>query len=144
VADLVTVGGNQYMRRNPWGVLGLTIITLGVYFFVWYYKINRELRDYGIEVDPTGALLAVLIGWIIIIPPFVSFYRTADRILQAQEKSGASERISPLLGLLLFIFVSFLAYPYYQTQLNKVWDVYAGNDSSRAGLPPQPPGTVTG
>ena len=40
--------------RNPWGVWLIALITLGVYFFVWYYKVNRELRDYDpdIEVEP--------------------------------------------------------------------------------------------
>lgn len=40
-------------RRNPiltWLVWAL--ITLGIYYFVWWYKINREARDSGVEVKP--------------------------------------------------------------------------------------------
>lgn len=57
------------------------LITLGIYSLVWYYKVNREARDFDrrIEVSPGLALLAVLIGWIIIVPPFVSVYRTGGR-----------------------------------------------------------------
>ena len=33
--------------RNPLGVLGLTLITLGIYFFFWWYFINREMKDLG-------------------------------------------------------------------------------------------------
>jgi hypothetical protein len=31
MAEIVTIDGNQYMKRNPLGVLGLTVITLGIY-----------------------------------------------------------------------------------------------------------------
>src|SRR5690606_12821203 len=40
--------------RSPLGVWLLALITFGVYGLVWYYKVNRELRDYNgqIEVSP--------------------------------------------------------------------------------------------
>ena len=82
--------GIGYKRRNPWGVFLLSFVTLGVYSFVWWYKINNEMKNYGIAVHPTTcdagrhARRAS-----IIVPPFVSYYKTADRITQAQEKAGA-------------------------------------------------------
>jgi cbb3-type cytochrome oxidase subunit 3 len=125
MADLVRVNGIDYKRRNPWGVLGLSIITIGVYYFVWWYKINNEMKNYGIEVDPTKAVLAMTLGAFIIVPPYVSVYNTADRILKAQVKSGAADRIAPIIGLIL-MFVFSVAIPvYYQSQLNKVWDAEA-------------------
>jgi hypothetical protein len=45
------------------------------------------------------------IGAFIIVPPFVSSYNTADRILKAQQKADASERMIPVLALLLSIVV---------------------------------------
>jgi uncharacterized protein DUF4234 len=62
------------------------VITLGIYFFVWYYKVNREARDFDsrIEVNPAVSVIAVLFGWIIIVPPFVSIYRTGERIATMQ------------------------------------------------------------
>jgi hypothetical protein len=77
--------------------------------FVWYYKVNRELRDYDpdIEVEPGIALLAVLLGWIVIfIFAWVSVYRTGDRIQQAQTTSGANERCNGWLGILFYLAVS--------------------------------------
>jgi hypothetical protein len=127
MADLVMRDGIGYKRRNPWGVWGLTIITLGVYEAVWYYKINNELKNYGIENNPTTALLALLLGWIVIIPFFVTLYRTADRIRQAQEQSEAATRIIPIVGVIAML-VSLgapIGLPYYQTELNKVWDALA-------------------
>ena len=125
MADLVVKDGIGYKRRNPWGVVGLSFLTLGVYFFVWYYKINNELNNYGIQNNPTAAVLAVTIGIFIIVPPFVSEYNTADRILKAQEKAEAKERMIPVLGLVLAIFVGGFHAAYYQSQLNKVWDAEA-------------------
>src|SRR5438132_14148439 len=114
MADLVVQNGVGYKRRNPWGVFGLTLVTLGVYYYVWYYKINNELKNYGVENNPTTALLAVLLGPIIIVPPFVSLYKTAARILAAQEQGNATERIVPWLALILHIIVGTFALPYYQ------------------------------
>jgi hypothetical protein len=122
MADLVVVNGIGFKRRNPWGVFLLTIVTLGVYQYVWYYKINNELKNYGIVVDPTVATLAVTLGWLAIVPPLVSYYKTADRILQAQERSNAGERMIPVLALVLVLVVTGFHLPYYQSQINKVWD----------------------
>ena len=75
--------GRAGKTRNIWLVwLIWPLITLGIYHFVWYYKINREARDFdeNIDVEPVLSLLALLIGWIIIVPPFVSIYRTGERI----------------------------------------------------------------
>jgi fatty acid desaturase len=125
VADLVVKDGIGYKRRNPWGVVGLSLITLGFYRIVWYYKINNEMRNYGIEVNPPMATLAVTLGGLLIIPFLVSYYKTADRVLQAQIKADATGRMIPVLALLLAIFLSLFAPVYYQSQLNKVWDAEA-------------------
>ena len=125
MADLVVKGEIAYKRRNPWGVFGLTLLTLGIYWFVWYYKTNNHLRNYGIDNNPARAVLAITLGVFIIVPPFVSYYNTAERIRQAQERAGATERMSPVVALLLFIVVGGFALPYYQSQINKVWDAEA-------------------
>ena len=101
------------------------LITLGVYHFVWYYKINREARDFDkrIDVSPGIALLAVLVGWIIIIPPFVSIYRTGVRIAEMQRAAGMRASCNGWIGLVL-TFVAGLQSLYYQHELNQIWDHY--------------------
>jgi hypothetical protein len=128
------MASNAGKTRNPWGVWLLSIVTLGIYGLWWYWKVNDEVRRYDprIEVDPTVALLALLFGWIIIVPPFVSIYRTGQRISMAQEASQATERASGWIGLLLAFLWSFYL-PYYQTQINKVWDRY-GNPTEGQSL----------
>lgn len=125
MADLVVSNGIGFKRRNPWGVFGLSVITLGVYYFVWWYKINNEMNNLGIQCNPTMSVLAVTIGSFVFVPPFVSYYTTADRIRKAQDRTNASERIIPVLALLLFVVVNIFALPYYQSQLNKAWDAMA-------------------
>lgn len=109
--------------RNIWLTwLVWPILTLGIYHLVWYYKINREARDFDekIDVQPTLSLLAVLIGWIIIIPPFVSIYRTGERIAQMQEDAGMERSCNGWLGLVLSFFASLYSL-YYQYELNRIW-----------------------
>jgi len=72
--------------RSVWAVALLPIITLGIYLLVWWYKINRELRDYGdskgydLGQSPTNSLLALFPGGFIIIPPLVSYWRGTHRV----------------------------------------------------------------
>ena len=128
MADELQIGSGSIKRRNPWGVVLLAIVTLGIYRWVWYYMINREIRDHSgeqIPVDPVLSVLAITIGWVLIVPPFVSLYRTASRIRQVQEITGARKRISPGLALLIAIlsWTMLLDMPYIQTHINSAWDV---------------------
>jgi hypothetical protein len=54
------------------------IITLGIYSLVWWYKINRETHDFDrrIDVSPGVAVLAIVPGFILLVPPFVTTFRT--------------------------------------------------------------------
>ncbi len=68
-------------HRNPFLVwLVWPLITLGIYHLVWWYKINREVRDIDqrIEVSPGVAVLALFPGAIILVPPYVSAWKTGD------------------------------------------------------------------
>ena len=101
------------------------LITLGIYFLVWYYKVNREARDLDsrIEVNPVVSVIAVSLGWIIIVPPFVSIYRTGERIAKMQLSAGLEPTCIPIVGLLL-TFVLHLESLYYQYELNRIWAHY--------------------
>ena len=71
------------------------LITLGIYHLVWYYKVNREARDFDqrIDVNPVLALLAITVGWLVIVPPFVSVYSTGVRIARMQQSA-----VNPLVA----------------------------------------------
>ena len=99
MADLVTIEGQQYRRRNPLGVLGLSIITLGIYFFVWYFKINDELRraENDPTISPTRSLMAVSLGWLIVVPPFIAMYNTAKHVQAMESRRGVMQTLEPAL-----------------------------------------------
>jgi hypothetical protein len=90
MAETVTIGGEQYLNRNPLGVLGLSVITLGIYGFYWYYQINDEIRRFEKDdtISPVRSLMAILFGWLIIVPPFIAVWNTANHVLKMQERVG--------------------------------------------------------
>jgi hypothetical protein len=132
------------------------LITLGIYHFVWWYKINREARDLDsrIEVSPGLAVLAVTLGAFILVPPYVSIYRTGQRIAQMEEAAGTQPTCNPWIGLLL-AFVWGLHSLYYQSELNKIWahlgslpegtevPLPAASAAPAAGQPAPAPGTAS-
>jgi hypothetical protein len=143
----ITARGKQAKIRNPWGVSGLTLITLGIYYLFWYYFVNREMSDWGEEhqtdigQSPGTSVAAITIGGLVIIPPFVSIFRTGQRMQLAQRVGGVHGGSAPLFFFLSIIpIVSLLAPAYLQSELNKVWE------SQRAAEPvaqelaaPEPP-----
>ncbi len=75
MARTLVIGNETFKRRNIVGVwLGLPLITFGIYHFVWYYKINNEARRFlrDESIKPWISLLAITLGALLVIPPFVS------------------------------------------------------------------------
>jgi hypothetical protein len=125
--------------RNPVLVwLVWPLITLGIYHLYWWYKINDEARrlDPSIDVNPLISLLALFPGGIIIVPPFVSVYRTGDRIRAMQRAAGQTPDVLPILGLLGVIFFGLYAL-YYQISLNGIWSTF-GNRPENSPVAIQP------
>ncbi|WP_352302757.1 hypothetical protein [Kineosporia sp. NBRC 101731] len=91
-----------------------------MYNLVWYYKINNETRiNPASDVNPLVSLIAVTFGAFVVVPPFVSIYRTGQRIADAQKAAGLPPTCNGVLGLLLiFVFGTFPLY--YQSEMNKV------------------------
>jgi len=84
--------------RSPWAAALLPIVTLGVYHLVWWYRINRELRDFGrargydLGQSPTKSLLALFPGALILVPPLVSYWRGTKRTQGRHGSRVASRR----------------------------------------------------
>ncbi|TMK72987.1 MAG: DUF4234 domain-containing protein, partial [Actinobacteria bacterium] len=103
--------GSMAKTRDPLGVALLTLVTLGVYFFVWYYKVNREMSELGrargtdeLGDNPGNSLLAVTLGALIIVPAIVSMYNTFLRTQAAARLTGTE----PLNGWIALAFYLFL------------------------------------
>ncbi len=121
--------------RSPVWVVVWTVLSLGIYGAYWWYQVNREMRDLGrargredLGDSPGTSLLAVTLGALIIVPPFVSLYKGCQRAQAAQEIAGVEERdrLNGWLALVLvvvgfaLVFVP-LVIAYFQSELNKVW-----------------------
>jgi hypothetical protein len=124
MAQEVSLNGSTVKIRHPFAPIGLSIITLGIYGLYWYYAINKELKEDGETVEPVVSLLAITIGALIIVPPFVSLYNTAQRIKNAQERHGAPNPITPVLALIMVFIpiVSFFLTVYMQSSINGAWE----------------------
>jgi Domain of unknown function (DUF4234) len=111
------------------------LITLGIYHLYWWYKINDEARrlDPSINVSPVMSLLALFPGGLIIVPPFVTVYRTGARIRSMQRAAGIEPNVLPIIGLLLMFVFSLYAL-YYQVSLNGIWSAY-GNQPEDTVVP---------
>lgn len=110
-------------RRNIFGVwLGLPIITLGIYPFVWIFKIHKEMGQAypGSEAaSPSNAVLSTIFGVItLFIWPLMVLLRFGRSIEQAQQKTGQPASFSQGLGVVLTIFG--FGPLYYQAELNKL------------------------
>jgi uncharacterized membrane protein YidH (DUF202 family) len=134
VAEIIRIGDTRATAkiRHPLLAFALVFVTLGIYYLVWYYTVNRELRDLGratgegarLGQRPLISLLAITFGWLLIVPPFVSFHRTMQRIEAAQELRWTRQRVSPTLAVALFV-IGLFALPfevvYAQSEMNLLW-----------------------
>jgi len=123
--------------RSPWAVALLPIITLGIYHLVWWYRINRELRDYGrangydLGQNPTMSVLALFPGGLIIVPALVTYWRGTKRVQGAARLAG-KEPVNGWIALVLYLVISLGFWAYLQSSLNGIWRAVA------SPLPGQP------
>jgi Domain of unknown function (DUF4234) len=145
MAEEVQIKGSRSTAktRDPLGVALLTLVTLGIYFFVWYYKANREMSELGrargideLGDSPGTSLLAVTLGALIIVPAIVSIYNTFQRT-QAAARLTAVEPLNGWIALILYLLLAIGFPAYLQSGLNKVWGAQAG-----AAAPEPEPGPV--
>jgi hypothetical protein len=137
MAEEVVFGDAGAGKLRSFGVgLFLTVITLGIYYWFWYYLVNDELKDIGVARDdqklagssPAASVAAVTIGGWLFIPPLLSVYNYGQRIKRAQRLVGvpADEQINPTLAFLLsfpfgiLIIPVFVHYWYVTRHQNRV------------------------
>jgi hypothetical protein len=141
MAETVSIDGRQYMKRNPLAVVGLSLITLGIYFFYWYYKINDELRTFERDesISPVRSLMAMIFGWIIIVPPFIAMYNTAKHVRNVEDRSSILPQLEPALVIVIMLLVSVGNGAYVQEHLNRIWTRSSGEPALPGAPAPPPP-----
>lgn len=130
MAEQVQIPGTQAVGkvRNPLAVVALAFLTLGIYFFFWYFYVNRELKEVGeaagteeCGTSPGTSLVAVTLGALLIIPPFFSIYNSFKRLNAAHKLTvGPGEAFDAGLGILLWILLSPVAMYIFQMKMNEV------------------------
>jgi hypothetical protein len=100
----------------------LTIFTCGIYGWIWYYRLCKELGEWSqgqIETDPGTSVLAVTLGSCVVVPPYISWAGTLGRIRQAQQMVGLqpTAEFLPWFGYMLLLGYG---YKWVQDQLNQI------------------------
>ncbi len=97
--------------RSPWAAALLPIITLGIYHLVWWYRINREMSDYGkakgfdLGQNPTNSVLALFPGGLIIVPALITYWRGTKRV-QGTSSVAGQEPLNGWIALILYLVIS--------------------------------------
>jgi hypothetical protein len=135
VAETVQLAAGEAKIRKLWRTALWLVLTLGIYYLFWYYGIRRELRDFGrggarddklASIVPGLGVVAMTIGWYVLVPPFVSAWRTVKHVQRAESVGGIDpgHSINHALGFTLFV-LGFILFPvevfYLQLHLNRLW-----------------------
>jgi len=139
--------------RSPWAAALLPIITLGIYHLVWWYKINKELKEYGeakgydLGQNPTNSVLALFPGGLIIVPALITYWRGTKRIMGAAKVAG-KEPVNGWISIILYLLIAPAFWAYLQVSLNHIWEQEADPLPGQAAPPASsdmpPPAPSTG
>jgi hypothetical protein len=106
--------------RSPVGVFFLALITGGIYYFYWFYRVNEEAAILSGDEDakPALSLLATTLGVLLIIPFFWTHWTTAQRVGKATgEPPGTPAQI--MFSIVLLPFAALFYTWWVQGKLNK-------------------------
>jgi hypothetical protein len=109
-------------KQGAWGLWWLCVITFGIYYFVWYHRINRELCALLGTAQPGDGQ-----WWCQLIPIYawIGLARTAKRVNAAHASVGSPTRVG--------VFTTWFWAPawfasqtrYLQRRVNILHDVHA-------------------
>ena len=118
-SSLTTAATPIGKSRSPWSVWWLSGLTLGVYYLVWYLKLNKEIaRATGVDVAVGSYLLCL--SQLVPIANSISLAHTARRLATAQEQAGELPTVSARRTILAsFWFGSQTRY--LQRRANELW-----------------------
>jgi uncharacterized membrane protein len=133
VAEVIDIGAERPAKiRNVVAVAVLSVVTVLIYAFFWWYFINREMADYGrvkgtseLGDSPTKSVLAITLGLLVIVPAVWTTVTTFQRIQKLQRLTGQTTPLNGWIGLILAVVISPALYAYMQSGLNSSWRAVA-------------------
>jgi Domain of unknown function (DUF4234) len=105
--------------RDPWFVILISIITLGIYFLYWTYQVFREMKEHSGQGvgGPIGLIIGIFVG-------FVNLFLIPVEIKAMYEKAGKPSPVTWVVGLWNLIpLVGFFIWTIkVQNALNAKWE----------------------
>lgn len=105
--------------RNPWAVIGLSLITLGIYFLYWTYQVFREMKEHTYQGvgGPIGLVIGIFVG-------IVNSFLIPSEIGNMYARAGQAKPVSGVTGFWTFIpLVGFIIWIIkVQGALNRRWE----------------------
>lgn len=143
MAEVVPISGGpeQAKIRNIFAVALLPYVTFGIYFLVWWYKINKEMVELGrkrgtteLGDNPTMSLIAYFPGAILIVPAIMTLIGTYKRAKLAQQIAGVPEsnQLNGWMYAIALLVISPVAAAYLQDGMNKTWEADSGRLAAAA------------
>jgi hypothetical protein len=108
--------------------------------------VNDELRrfEHDETISPVRSLMAIIFGWIIIVPPFIAMYNTAKHVQAVEQRLTIQPQLEPALVIVILLFVSIGNGVYIQEHLNRIWDRVSGAAVPSLPVDPSVPPATTG
>jgi hypothetical protein len=130
MAETLVVNNTTVKVRNPLGVLGLSIVTFGIYGIYHFFAVLGEIKNYSNDRAGVGPGSF----WWILVPIagiFILYSKVFNGVKFVQQETG----VTPLNTGLAWILTLFtgLGMLYVQSELNKTWQV--ANSTSGGSVP---------
>lgn len=110
--------------RSPWAVIGLSIVTLGIYGLYWHYAVYQEMKDHS------GEGIGGVLGLVIAILPVVNLanlFIMPGEVAGLYRRAGRPAPVSALTGLWILLPILGWFVWLFKTQggLNRYWESLA-------------------
>lgn len=84
------------------------------------------------------SLMAMIFGWLIIVPPFIAMYNTAKHVQAMETRLGIQQTLEPALTIALLVLFSLGNGVYVQEHLNRGWDAAGSRVAAPSPAPLEP------
>lgn len=110
------------LRVEPAIVLLLSIVTCGIYYLIWMYRVSSEVQEALGEPDTSPALDVLLTVISCYLYSIFWDWKVAQKIARIQENCGIkSENNSVLYLILNFVGLGVVTPLFIQQNLNDIW-----------------------